>query len=140
VYTLDILSLPPGCSKIGTKPKIPLQIYYKLPLEQEWRLGYFVLSDTRLYLAKSFRDLSNDSFNYEFFFNLFGTKIKLHDITRPFISIERECYADYLEITTGFSAMKASQTMESNFITPGLEYLFYLLNYAAAKVPICINN
>lgn len=136
-YKLDCSALDKPAKSLIGKQSVPIQVYYKLPRDNEWNLGYLLVQDHRVSFAKGFQDLSNDHMNWDTSFVIHGANVSLIDDAFAHIMIERKCYIDPLTIALRFNHPGDKQSPfrcdRYQFVSSGLEALFHVLNMASYK-------
>lgn len=136
-YKLDLTGMEKQTRAVIGKQAVPVQVYYRLPRETEWCLGYMLVQDYRVTFAKGFQDLSNDHMNFDTSFVLHGCNVSLIDDVWPHILIERKTYIDGLSVALQFNAVGERDTPfpcdRYRFASLGTEALFHHLNLAANR-------
>lgn len=134
-YTLNKDKTPIALRKAFYRPRTPLQVYYRLPADEEWSLGFMVYLDARLYFGPSLSEMQTDHLNYQDFCSIYDTEAELVECAQPYIQFNRQYEYASLRITTGVTAPDQLSSFGSPNVSASLEYLFYSLVFASTRVP-----
>jgi hypothetical protein len=133
-YKLNKDKVPVVVRKAFYRPKTPLQVYYKLPDEEEWNLGFMVYVEARLYFGRSQSDMQADHLSFQEFVSIYDTEAELVDCSHPYIKFTRRYEYASLKVTTGFTPLEELNSFGSPHISASLEFLFFSLVFASTRV------